>query len=127
MQALRKILQEVRQRLFAARTERRYAKLASVELLELYWRQRREHPQTDARTLYAQVVALRLGPQASRAAEIVRRAEQSFTTWPVERELRFRDVVHYLVFDEYTRIGADRAGTRTNMGVVVARVVPEQL
>jgi hypothetical protein len=120
-------LRRLWQNLFAARAERGYAKQASTELLALYRRQRGEHPDMKARALYERIVAQHLGSQSTRAAEIVRRAEESFTDWPVERELKFRHVVHYLVFEEYTRAGGGRQGTRTNMGVVVARIIPEEI
>lgn len=63
------------------------------------------------------------------AAELVRRAEESFADWPAERAVRFRDVVHYLIFDEYLHQGQGKAreATKTNMGAVVARVIPEEL
>ena len=35
-----------------AHAERRYATQASIELLELYQSERREHPQLDGRSLY---------------------------------------------------------------------------
>ena len=73
------------------------------------------------------MIARRLGCDDRKAAQIVLRAEESFTDWPVERELRFRHVVHYQVFDEFTRSGSAREGTRTNMGVVVARIIPEDV
>ena len=41
--------------------------------------------------------------------------------------MRFRDVVHYLVFDEYVHSGKAREATKTNMGPVVARIIPEEL
>ena len=110
-----------------AHAERRYATQASIELLELCQSERRQHPQLDGRSLYGAVIARRLGPASNRAAEIVRRAEESFTDWPVERELRFRGVVHYQIFDEYTHLGSERPGTRTNLGVVVARIIPEEI
>jgi hypothetical protein len=109
-----------------ARAERRYATQASIELLELYRSERREHPQLDGRSLYEAVIARRLGDASNRAGEILRRAEESFTDWPVERELRFRHVVHYQIFDEYTHLGSERPGTRTNLGLVVARIIPEK-
>src|SRR5205807_417503 len=84
-------------------------------------------PDLADRVLYEGVVAQRLGSDASRAGEIVRRAEESFTEWPVERELKFRHVVHYLIFDEYMRSGNVREGTKTNMGAVVARIIPEEI
>jgi hypothetical protein len=112
---------------FVAHDERHYARQASKQLLELYWLEHREHPALTGRALYTAVVARRLGPDATGAADIVRRAEESFTDWPVERELRFRHVVHYQIFYEYTRQGAARHSTRTNIGVVVARIIPEEI
>ena len=114
--------------LFAGPAERRYAKEASEQLLDLFRREQREHPELKGRALYEAVTARRLGlnPPVS-ATELVRRAEESFADWPVERDLRFRDVVHYLIFDEYMHAGKARAGTKTNMGAVVARIIPEEI
>src|ERR1700746_2068499 len=114
--------------LFAGPAERRYAKEASEQLLDLFRREQRDHPELKGRAPYEAVTARRLGlnPPIS-ATEIVRRAEESFADWPVERELRFRDVVHYLIFDEYMRAGKARAGTKINMGAVVARIIPEKI
>jgi len=120
-------LNEYGQGLVLARAERRYAKDASAKLLELYRQERRERPELNRRALYLSIVARRLGPQAARAGEVVRRAEESFTDWPADRELTFRDVVHYLIFDEYTRRGTAREGTKTNMRVAVARVIPNDI
>ena len=108
--------------LFVAHAERKYARQASTQLLDLYWQQRGAQPELADRVLYEGVVAQRLGPD-----EIIRRAEESFTDWPVERELKFRHVVHYLIFDEYMRTGKVREGTKTNMGPVVAKISPEEI
>ena len=113
--------------LFVAHAERKYARQASTQLLDLYWQQRGAQPGLADRVLYEGVVAQRLGPDASRAGEIIRRAEESFTDWPVERELKFRHVVHYLIFDKYMRTGKVREGTKTNMGPVVAKIIPEEI
>ena len=113
--------------MFAAHSERKYARQASTQLLDLFWRERRAQPDLNDRSVYERVVAQRLGPDASRAGEIIKRAEESFTEWPVERELRFRHVVHYLIFDEYMRSGKLREGTKTNMGDVVAKIIPEEI
>lgn len=121
------MLNEGRRNLFGPRAERRFARQASAELLELYKQQRREHPEMSGRELYHEIVAQRLRPQAVRANELVRRAEESFTDWPVERELQFRHVVHYLIFYEYTLLDPARRGTKTNIGAVVAQVIPEDL
>jgi len=124
MWSLRALLTEGRRCLFAPRAERRFARQASAELLELYKQQRRQHPNMSGRALYEEIVAQRLGPQAVRANELVRRAEESFTDWPADRDLKFRHVVHYLVFYEYTLLDPARGGTMTNMGAVVAQVIP---
>jgi hypothetical protein len=110
-----------------AHAERRYALQASRELLTSYERESREHPELSRRELYQAVVAARIGQEPHTAAQIVRRAEESFTDWPVERELRFRHVAHYQIFTEFTRSTAVRQGTRTNIGAAVARVIPEEI
>ncbi len=127
MRSLRKLLDGGAQRVLVAHAERSYAKQASAQLLELYRRERREHPDLTGRGLYQSVVARRLGNESHRAGEIIRRAEESFTDWPVERALKFRHVVHYLIFDEYMRVGQAREGTKINMGAVVARIIPEEI
>lgn len=114
--------------LFAGTAERHYAKRASEQMLDLFQQERREHPDLSGPALYEAVAARRLGtkPRIS-PAELVRRAEESFADWPAERAVRFRDVVHYLIFDEYLHQGNAREATKTNMGAVVARVIPEEL
>jgi hypothetical protein len=114
--------------LFAGSAERRYARRASEQMLDLFQRERRERPELSGWALYEAVAARRLGdkPRIS-AAEVVRRAEESFADWPAERAVRFRDVVHYLIFDEYVHTGKVREATKTNMGGVIARVIPEEL
>lgn len=114
-------------RLFSAQSERRYAKHAAEELLELFRAVQREQPGLSGRALYEAVIERRLGPGDERAAQIVRRAEESFADWPVERALRFRDVVHYLIFDEYMHVGDARAGTKINMGGVISHIIPEDI
>jgi len=113
--------------LFAAFAERRYARQASQELLDLLRLEQLVHPERSGRVLYQAVVARRLGPNAVRAPEVIRHAEESFADWPAERDLKFRHVVHYLIFDEYTHRAATRAATRTNIGDVVARIIPKGL
>ena len=115
------------QGIFSALAERRYAKQASKELLELFNAVQGEHPELSGRALYQAVIARRLGANNKRAGEIVRRAEVSFTEWPSDKELRFRHVVHYQVFDEFTHSAPGRENTQTNMGGVVVRIIPEGL
>ena len=112
---------------WAQHPERRYAKAASRQLLELFRHEQRERPELTGRALYEAVIARHLGSNPTlSAAEIVRRAEESFANWPIDRELKFRDVVHYQIFDEYMR-QSQVIGTRTNFGVAVAQIIPAEL
>ena len=113
--------------LFVAHIERRYVKGASQQLLKLFRHEQRERPELKGRALYEAVIARRLGSNPSlSAAEIVRRAEESFADWPTDRKLRFRDVVHYQIFDEYMR-QSQVLGTRTKFGQAVAQIIPAEL
>jgi len=91
---------------------RRFAWHASYELLDLYKRIHREEPQLTGRTLYERVVIRRSGLDTKAATGVLMRAEQSFCDWPSGRDLRFRDVVQYVVVDEFLRSHVATLGTR---------------
>jgi hypothetical protein len=107
--------------------ERRFASQASRELLDLYTRIKLEEPQLTGKALYERVVIRRSGLDAQGAAGVLLRAEESFCDWPSGRDLKFHDVVQYVVIDEYLRSHVGNVGTRTNMVNVVARVIPHDL
>lgn len=77
--------------------------------------------------MYEQVVARRghLGDRTPEA--ILLHATESFATWPAERPLKFRDVVHFLAFDDYLRAHSASHGTLSDMRRMVERVIPEML
>jgi hypothetical protein len=51
-----------------------------------------------------------------------------FCEWPGPRKLRYRDVVNYVVVDEYMRSHlTDFRGTYTNMRRVVTSIIPYHL
>jgi hypothetical protein len=103
-----------------------FAWQTSHELLDSYKRMHREEPQLIGKTLYEQIVIRRSGLDVNAAAGVLRRAEQSFCEWPSDRDLKFRDLVRYIVIEEYLRSHA-AVGTHTNLGKVVARVIPDDL
>lgn len=103
-----------------------FAWQASHELLDLYERTRREEPQLIGRTLYVRIVIRRSGLDVDAAEGVLRQAEQSFCEWPSERDLKFRDVVRYIVIEEYLASYAT-IGAHTNLGRIVARVIPDAL
>ena len=113
--------------LVASWNERRFAARTSRELLGLFREVQCENPELTGRPLYERIAALRLGSDASAGALAVTRADESFAQWPRERDVNFRDVVHYLVFEEFIRLFARRDGTRGLIGRVVARSIPQEL
>jgi hypothetical protein len=107
--------------------EKWFAWHTSRALLEWYERVHRDEPQLAGRSLYERVLTRRSDIDIPVAAGILRRAEQSFCDWPSGRDLRFRDLVQYVVVDEYLRSHVATLGTHTNLGRVVARLIPEEL
>jgi hypothetical protein len=106
--------------------ERRYADRISKEMLRLYRRVASDCSATARREIYRRVVMIRTGADADEARAILVRAEQSFATWPADRELRFGDVVHYLAVSEYLALG-NRTSTRIDMGRVINDEIPKHL
>src|SRR5690242_4165739 len=72
--------------------ERRYADRISKEMLRLHRCVASDCSAKARREIYRRVVMIRTGADADEARAILVRAEQSFATWPVDRELRFGDV-----------------------------------
>jgi hypothetical protein len=106
--------------------ESRYVAAMIRELLKLHWVVSASHPGLPRRDIYRKVVMARTGADESEANSVLRRAEQSFASWPRERELTFADVVHYLAVSEYLT-GDERFATRINMGQLIAGRIPSEL
>jgi transposase-like protein len=106
--------------------ESRYVAAITRELLKLHWIVSASHPGLARRDIYRRIVMVRSGADEDEANLLLRRAEQSFATWPTPRELTFADVVHYIAVSEYLQ-GDDRIGTRINMGRLIAGRVPADL
>jgi DNA-binding CsgD family transcriptional regulator len=111
---------------FLSPRETRYATETARELLKLYWIVAASQPQLPRREIYRKVVMARTGNNEEEADTVLRRATQSFATWPAERELTFSDVVHYLAVSEYLALG-ERIGTRIDMGKLIAGRIPPGL
>jgi hypothetical protein len=111
---------------FVSRRECRYVAETIREMLKLHWIVTASHAGLPRRIIYRKVVMARTGCDEYDADMLLRRAEQSFATWPTERDLTFADVVHYLAVSEYLSID-DQLGTRINMGRLVAGRIPADL
>ena len=106
--------------------ESRYVAAIIRELLKLHWIVSASHPSLPRRAIYQKVVMARTGADNDEANSILRRAEQSFASWPRERELTFADVVHYMAVSEYLT-DDERLATRIDMGRLIAGRVPADL
>ncbi|HXA35488.1 MAG TPA: hypothetical protein VNW26_04075 [Steroidobacteraceae bacterium] len=107
-------------------TDERFARRESRKALDLYHCVHREQPQLEGRELYREIVKRCANDPLDNARDYVRHAEESFAAWPAERDVRFRDVVSYVVFDERV-LSKKRAGTSTDIEAVVATVIPAEL
>ena len=88
---------------------------------------RNEDSQVGGRALYEQILIKRAGLTPIAAAEILERTEESFCIWPSKREVRYQDVVSYVVVQDYLRSYPILYGTKTDMRLVVSRVISHDL
>lgn len=106
--------------------DRRFARSEWRRALKLHGEVSEERTELRGCALYQEVVRRCLGRHPEPATGIVQRADDSFATRPAARDVRFRDVVTYIVIHDFIRQGN---GCSTTMSVqdVVSRVIPAQL
>jgi len=107
--------------------ERNSAAVSCREMLALYRQVAAQHPGLAGTALYREVVAARTGKDAAMADAILRRAAESFSTWPADRDLNFRDVVHYLAFSEFMSAHPESRWVQADMRRVVQASIPHDL
>jgi hypothetical protein len=109
----------------AAWRERRFAAECCRRLLGLCQRIAADHPELTGVALYLKVVAAHLGGDAAVARRVIEGAEESYASWPVERALKFRDVVHYLAVVGYCH--GNGVAVSTDVRPVIDAVIPHAL
>jgi len=107
--------------------QRRFTRRVSRELLILFRSKRPPGPGTRDRRRYGTLVQDRLLVDAQEAESLLRRAEESFASWPVERDLTLRDVVHMIAIREFGERFGTRRWIQAEMGRVVASQIPQDL
>jgi hypothetical protein len=107
--------------------EKWYAWCATHEFLQWYQRVGGANPQLTGTQLYQEIIVRRFGLDLEVARCVLQRVRQSFCEWPRRRELRFRDVVNYLVMDEYMHAHSTEVGTYTDMRRMVSSIIPSDL
>lgn len=73
---------------------------------------------------YRRVLPDALGLDPDAVESVLLRAQESYCAWPVERSLRFRDIVRYTVTESYLRSHPVRLGMRADVGKIVACIIP---
>ena len=112
---------------FSALRERHHVRRTCLDALKLYREVATELPHASRRERYEHVVARRTGADAAGVATILRRARESFATWPHERPLSFRHIAQYLAITERMDADSSASGVRTRVDVVVAKLIPADL
>jgi len=105
----------------------RHAATVSRELLKLHRFVAQRHPDLKGRPLYRHIVMVRTSADMETADSMLARAEESFASWPAQRDLKFADVVHYLAIEEFLAAHRNSHWTQVDMGHVVAARIPRQL
>ena len=103
-----------------------YAWRTSREMLLCYLRVRENDPDLDGLVLYERVLASR-GLSLNAITQVLAHAQESFCTWPISRDLRFRDVVHYVVVTDYLRAHPQKVGIQTNLTTTIGRIISKDL
>jgi len=111
----------------AAWRERHFATVCCRDLLKLYHTVAAQRPNLARTDLYRQIVVERTDSDNTAADTILRLAEESFASWPVSRELNFRDVVHYLAVSEFLDTHKGSRWVHADMRRIVNSAIPHDL
>ena len=106
--------------------ERRFARIASLEILNLCVSQRLANPDLCGRPLYERVASKYLDITDVEARDVVERARQSFAIWPCERDLKLSDVARYIIVNEYIE-SHGISGVGTHFKETVRKIIADTL
>ncbi len=107
--------------------EKRFATRMCTDLMRLHRIVVGRQPLLRGRPLYREIVAAYNGGDYAHANAVLESAEQSFAIWPVERPLKFADVVHYLAASEFLATQKGGRWIHADMKRIVAAHVPHDL
>ena len=110
-----------------ASAERALARRTSREALTLYREIAAELPELTGTLRYQQIIARHTGADDVGARRFVERAEREFARWPVDRPVRFRDIVQFLIVQRWLAIDPNAQGFLSRFTDIVAKEIPEEL
>ena len=102
-----------------------YAKRASRQAVEVYREVEVRRPDLTGVSRYKEVVARQTGLDDTGVRRVLAGAESTFAAWPVERELRFRDVVQYLVLSKCLADDPHSPAPRSRLTAIIQAEIPE--
>jgi YHS domain-containing protein len=97
------------------------------ELLQLLQGLLQHGPPLQGLALYRHVVVARTAAALDEADEVLRRVDQSYASWPVDRDITFRDVVRYLLAWELWHGADGQQLVQAELKRVVDAHIPHQL
>lgn len=107
--------------------EGRYAARTSRELLTLFRAISINHSELVGRELYKLLVIARTGCDFITANVTLDRAQESFATWPVRRDLTLCDVVRYLIVSEFDSLRDHEKWIHSDVQNAVVSHIPSNL
>jgi len=107
--------------------QRRFARIASLEILNLYISQRIAHPELLGVLLYEKVVAKYLNISDAECRDVVGRARQSYAVWPHERALKLNDVARYIIVNEFIEAHGSNEGIESDLRHTIRLLLPDNL
>lgn len=107
--------------------EKRFTCECCHRLLKLHAEVLARHPALAGWPLYKQIVVQHVGGDLDGAEVLLQRAQESFASWPVSRDLIFRDVVHYLAVSELLARHSDTPWLQASVGRSVEAAIPRHL
>jgi hypothetical protein len=106
--------------------ERSMARQMSRTALQVYREVEADRPEISGVSRYREVVARQTGFDEQCVRRIIAGAESSFAIWPVERPLKFRDVVQYLVVYQCLAVAPRALGTRSRLTTIIEEIIPDE-
>jgi len=113
--------------LLRSHRERSIARHKSRDLLRVYRDVQVASPELHGVEQYRAVLAQETGLEPRAVEKIIRGAEDSFASWPVERPLKFRDVVQYVVVVDCLKANPEAKGVRSRLTTIISEEIPGEI
>jgi hypothetical protein len=110
-----------------AQREQSLARACCAEMLTILNQIQAQEPALRDEALYTRAITRRLACDMAQAREIVRMADVSFAQWPEERDVRYRDVVKYLIVHQILGRDAKSMGAQSDIDRIVRDSIPQEL